>query len=83
MKLGIYLNLNGTGPLVLVAFCTVPALVAEHLYGPLTLRGAVETDDPTAGVDWPLLVAQILDTSYTTVERKGVGRFVLSAITEA
>jgi hypothetical protein len=48
-------------------------MAAEHLHGPLVFQGAVDTDDPAEGVDWPMLLAQVFDDTYSTVECQGVG----------
>ena len=83
MKLGIYLNPNGIGPLVLVSFIMIPTLIAEKLYGPLKLRGTIETDDHAKGFTWPLLLGQMDDTDYTTVQRLGAGDLILAAMAKA
>lgn len=84
MKLGVYSLPDGSGPLVLVALCMRPSIEAEHLYGQLHFQGAVETDHDVEGIDWFVVIAEILDASYATIERNVVGHRVISVMdTEA
>lgn len=80
MQVGIYLNPNTTGPLVLVLLIMIPSIIAEKLHGPLKYHGSVETDNGAVGIDWQLLLAKILDETYTTVARLGVGELILADI---
>lgn len=80
MKLGVYSRPDGSGPLVLVALCMRPAMEAEHLHGPLQFQGVVETDHEVDGIDWFVVIAEILDASYATIERNVVGYRVISVL---
>ena len=80
MKLGVYSRPDGSGPLVLAALCMRPTIEAEHLYGPLQFQGVVETDQAVEGIDWVLVIAEILDASYATIERDVAGHRVISVM---
>lgn len=80
MKLGVYSRPDGLGPLVLVALCMRPSIEAEHRYGQLHFQGAVETDHDVDGIDWFVVIAEILDASYATIERSVMGHQVISVM---
>lgn len=80
MKLGVYFRPDGSGPLVLVALCMRPTIEAEQLHGPLQFQGVVETDHEVEGIDWFVVIAEVLDASYATIERNVVGHRVISVM---